>query len=64
MSGEGGGSARKEAHLKLGKFSYVGMSQYGIFQQTELTKHSFSEKMSQCENKCLSSLKHKNELLK
>lgn len=50
MSGEGGGSAGKEAHLKLGTVSYVGLSHYGIFQQTRFTKHSFSEQMSECKN--------------
>lgn len=53
MSGEGGGSAGKEAHLKLGVVSYVGLSHYGIFQQTGFTKHSFSEQMSECKIKCL-----------
>lgn len=62
MSGEGGGSAGKEAHLKLGGVSYVGLSHYGIFQQTGFTKHSFSEQMSEFKNKCLASPTNKTIL--
>ena len=57
MSGEGGGSAGKGAHLKLSTISYVGQSHCGIFQQTGFTKHSFSEQMSKCGNKSLASPK-------
>lgn len=42
MSGEGGGSAGRKAHLTLGGVSFVGLSHGGIIQQTWFTKHSFT----------------------